>query len=265
MPCNVLYIQEGIEEKYSAEILHQSAKEFLPFSCRFTVVRDAFTGLECVQFHTYDVLIIQKEMKFLNSLSFSQILYDLNIYIPIILLSDPKYEDGYVGISHHPVFVLPKPFTSQQLCDRIHKAVNISSSVIVRTYTTESEPFLLILHPELLEMMNDNDPVTFEERQASPSRLIVKDEFLPQKTHRVDLIEGYRSFISFHNECNGGDLGSLGDSHSEFSGRNHDDEEDDSDFLSFANEPMLDENEKSLQEWREILGSSDGICFRELR
>eukprot|EP01040_Poterioochromonas_malhamensis_P006417 gene6417-6912_t len=248
MPCNVLYIQEGIEEKYSAEILYQSAKEFLPFSCCFTVVRDAFAGLECVQFHSYDIL------------------YDLNIYIPIILLTDPKYEDGYVCISHHPVFVLPKPFTSQQLCDRIHKAVNISSTLIVSTYTTESEPFLLILHPELLEMMNDNDPVTFEERQPSTSRLLVKDEFVPQKMHRADLMEGYRSFINFHNECNSTDLGSVGDSHSEFSGRNRDDEEDDSDFLSFANEPMLDENEKSLQEWREILGtSSDGICFRELR
>ena len=212
-----LYIEHGLEEKFSAVILERAAEKTLETTCHFTVVKDAFVGLECLQIRDYHVLLLHKNSRSLNASAVAKILQNLSIRIPIILLMDPINDSGYVDIVYHPVFVLPVPYNVKQLSEILQSALAFAPPRDIRVTSTPIS--------WLSNMMGDELCI------PGPS------------------CEAYQSPDHYYDRT---DNSSIADSYSEFSGKMFGDDIGD-EIAAFFSQPIEEESDSFLMAWKDML------------
>ena len=70
-------------------MLEQSTED-TNYSCAFTVVPNAFIGLECSEHTSYDLIIAKKDMQHLGATDMMNVLHAVGSPTPIVLLLDEQ-------------------------------------------------------------------------------------------------------------------------------------------------------------------------------
>jgi hypothetical protein len=104
----VLFIHPGIDEKSATSTLERGTS-IIPPHCSFTVVSNCFLALERMETTHFDLIFLQKDLKFFPSLTFTDIMKDLNIKIPVILLL--RKNSGFVSGESSLENILSYPFS----------------------------------------------------------------------------------------------------------------------------------------------------------
>jgi DNA-binding response OmpR family regulator len=113
-----------VDEKGGARMLEQST-ENTNYSCVFTVVSNAFIGLECSEHTCYDFIIVRKDMQHLGAIDMLNVLKAVGCPTPLVVLLDEHdncsdYDSNALGF----FAALRKPLSTKILCTLIEAIVN---------------------------------------------------------------------------------------------------------------------------------------------
>jgi CheY-like chemotaxis protein len=84
-------IEKDVDEKRAARILEKSTEGIRNSVCVFTVVPNAFVGLEYSETTCFDIIFVQKDLESLNGYQMLQVLRNVGAPMPIILVT--KHDD----------------------------------------------------------------------------------------------------------------------------------------------------------------------------
>ncbi len=129
-----LDIEKDIDEKGAARVLEDSTQSLPALTCIFTVVPNAFLGLEATETTCFDLIIVRKDLPHLNAFHFLKILRNVGAPVELILLveaNDPIDENqalsaGFFGL-------LRKEYQALHLC-------NIITNVVSKQETQHLQP-----------------------------------------------------------------------------------------------------------------------------
>lgn len=155
-------MQNNVDEKLLSNILEQSTNDVFKRRacvCSFTVVANAFLGLESTQFTYYDLILCNEDLQHLKSSHVLQILRKVGAITPIVEVikkENPRVEkdsidSGFFGI-------LRTPFTNVDICN-----------LIVRCLDKEKE-----VSPENLKSMIDAIYNSLSSSHESSDKLVKK-------------------------------------------------------------------------------------------
>lgn len=105
-------------------MLEQST-ENANYSCVFTVVSNAFIGLECSEHTCYDFIIVKKDMQHLGAIDMLNVLKAVGCPTPLVVLLDEHdncsdYDSNALGF----FAALRKPLSTKILCTLLEAIVN---------------------------------------------------------------------------------------------------------------------------------------------
>ena len=110
-------------------MLEQSTEQTI-YSCAFTVVPNAFIGLECSEYTCYDLIIAKREMQHLAAADMLSVLRAVGSMTPIVLLIDEKDDtDDRKAQSLGFFSVLRKPLSTRVLCNLIETIISRSEDI----------------------------------------------------------------------------------------------------------------------------------------
>eukprot|EP01041_Mallomonas_annulata_P001222 gene1222-2375_t len=116
----VLYIEAGVDSKGSA-ILLENGTQSHGVLATFTVVSSAFTGIDCTEHTSYDIIFVEDCNDGFGAADFVGLLRTIGNPVPVVLLVgiEDDINDDHIrsfGFSG----VLRKPFSPKSLCRVIH-------------------------------------------------------------------------------------------------------------------------------------------------
>ena len=114
-----------MDEKRSAHALEEATSSLASFTCSFTVVQNAFIGLEFSECMSYDIIFINKDLKDFNALQFIKVLKNAGSPSEVVLLVDATDNsfDEKQAKSNGFHGMLRKEYQPCQLCDIIKSAL----------------------------------------------------------------------------------------------------------------------------------------------
>jgi hypothetical protein len=122
----ILYIQPDLNEKSCSSILEKATSTITP-PCLFSVVANAFTGLELIEITDFDLIIISRVTHSMASTEFIQVLQQLNVLVPVLTLENGGNQvcslDSSAGMKHQVLESLQFPYSPHELCQSIVNAV----------------------------------------------------------------------------------------------------------------------------------------------
>ena len=83
-------IEKDIDEKGAARVLEESTKSLPHAACVFTVVPNAFSGLEFTETTCFDMIFVRKDLDHLDAVSFLRILRNVGAPMDVVLLLEPQ-------------------------------------------------------------------------------------------------------------------------------------------------------------------------------
>ena len=117
-------VEPGVDEKGGAKMLEQSTED-TNYCCIFTVVPNAFIGLECSEHTCYDLIIAKKDMQHLGATNMLGVLHAVGSPTPVVLLLDElDNTNDYDAHSLGFFSVLRKPLSTRVLCNLIEAVMN---------------------------------------------------------------------------------------------------------------------------------------------
>lgn len=126
-------IEKDIDEKGAAQVLEESTSTLERATCVFTVVPNAFNGLEFTETTCYDMIFIRKDLEHLDAMSFLRILRNVGAPMDIVLLlekDDTMTEEQARHVGFHSV--LRKEYQAVQLCSIISDIMTRQESASLR-------------------------------------------------------------------------------------------------------------------------------------
>lgn len=92
----ILYIDSDIDEKVTADELETrcNAKGTLDRMLVFTVVQNAFSGIEAFEYTPFDVIIVRRSLHHINAYDFIKIYAGIDVKVPFVLLLDDEAFEG---------------------------------------------------------------------------------------------------------------------------------------------------------------------------
>ena len=125
----ILYVEPGVDEKEASKVLEKCTEGLDECCFSFTVVPNAFLGLECTEHTSYDIIIIQASLPQINAVQFLQILRKVGAETPVVLLIDLTVADEWIHIQDNDAkdlgftAILRKPFSTNHLCILIKSVI----------------------------------------------------------------------------------------------------------------------------------------------
>jgi DNA-binding NarL/FixJ family response regulator len=154
----ILYIYPGLNEKLCSSILEKATSSISPV-CIFLVTNNAFIALELVEFVNFDLIIIYENLHDFDSVSFTSIIRDLNMRLPILVLSEEKSEEEITNrnlMNLVNVQFLHFPFSPHDLCQSMINTL-LKNDILVE-YHMKKKPGRKrkIADPSMMPMMRDS-------------------------------------------------------------------------------------------------------------
>ena len=113
-------IEKEVDEKGAARVLEESTLTIPNLSCVFTVVPNAFTGLEFSETTCFDVIFIRKELVHLTAFDFLRILRNVGSPVDVVLLVEAHDSMTEEDARANGFFtLLRKEYQTTQLCNII--------------------------------------------------------------------------------------------------------------------------------------------------
>jgi CheY-like chemotaxis protein len=128
----ILYVEPGVDEKEASKVLEKCTEGLDECCFSFTVVPNAFLGLECTEHTSYDIIIIQASLPQINAVHFLNILKTVGAQTPVVLLVDLTIADEWIDIQDKDAkelgftAILRKPFSTNHLCNLIKSVIEDS-------------------------------------------------------------------------------------------------------------------------------------------
>jgi hypothetical protein len=169
-------IDSDVEGKLVSRLL-ESATQSLDFRCAFTVVCDNISAIESTEHCPYDLIMIKEDSPLFTIVDMIGIFVKLGIQIPVILTCRKNH--SFVFTSQHgiqlaqSVYVLKHPYSTDQLCDSITKALTGSpidpdqNRKIMDEMAIREIPFS---QPRLLNLSSKQFEMEFDETKANISK-----------------------------------------------------------------------------------------------
>jgi CheY-like chemotaxis protein len=143
-----------VDEKRAARILENSTEGILNSACVFTVVPNAFIGLEYSETTCFDIIFVQRDLDSLNGYQMLKVLRNVGAPMPIILVTkpdDPTTDEQAKAAGFY--CVLQKEFQIVELRriiisilekrERLHNGViNNLENLQNETFTSESDTLI---------------------------------------------------------------------------------------------------------------------------
>ena len=121
-------------------MLEQSTEQ-TNYCCAFTVVPNAFIGLECSEYTCYDLIIAKKDMQHLAAIDMLKVLRAVGSTTPVVLLLDEVDTTHDLAAESSGFFsVLRKPLSTRVLCCLIETIVNRENESSLSPATASSHP-----------------------------------------------------------------------------------------------------------------------------
>ena len=135
-----LDVEPGVDEKGGARMLEQSTEQ-TNYSCAFTVVPNAFIGLECSEYTCYDLIIAKRDMQHLAAVDMLKVLRAVGSTTPMVLLLDEVDTTHDLAAESSGFFsVLRKPLSTRVLCSLIETIMNGENNSLISPATVGSQP-----------------------------------------------------------------------------------------------------------------------------
>lgn len=118
----ILFILPDVGEKESSKLLEESTSPlFTKFGClcSFTVVPNAFVGLEYTEYTTFDVIFCHSNLYQLNASNMLRVLRNIGNTTPVVNIIETTQENTFDGFDD----VLRFPFASRDVCGVIEKVL----------------------------------------------------------------------------------------------------------------------------------------------
>ena len=113
-------IEKDVDEKGAARVLEQSTLAISNLSCVFTIVPNAFTGLEFSESTCFDLIFVSKELQHLTAFDFLRILRNVGSPVDVVLLIE-SHDSMTEEMARANGFctLLKKEYQTIQLCNII--------------------------------------------------------------------------------------------------------------------------------------------------
>ena len=143
-------IEKDVDEKGAARVLEQSTLAISNLSCVFTVVPNAFTGLEFSESTCFDLIFVSKELQHLTAFDFLRILRNVGSPVDVVLLIE-SHDSMTEEMARANGFctLLKKEYQTIQLCNIIsdvaasryglHQSASLHGTGAI-SYTTNNGP-----------------------------------------------------------------------------------------------------------------------------
>lgn len=126
----------------------------LEYVCVFTVVSNAFIGLECTEHTFYDLIMIKNNLPHLQAIDMMKIIHMVGSRTPFILLVDLREVVNYTELTTSSLFfdILRKPYSVQDLCTTIKCALDVMYSRTTQQSTSAMD--YTSIHYQLFQEQN---------------------------------------------------------------------------------------------------------------
>ena len=177
----VLYVEPGLDSKSTAAILENSTS-LLNLQCCFTVVPNAFIGLECTEHTNFDIIFVQYNLENFGAVDMLRVLRVAGVLTPVILLTavdEGATDENVLTLGFDGV--LRKPFSPRALCNLISAVLetdNFYSNASVNA-PAFSNPIRVTLPPSVLP----------GDQEAANHRRELRNSRLPMPAKEISEVE----------------------------------------------------------------------------